>query len=251
MTDGDDPDCSQGGGGPDESGSRDDGVDNDGDGLTDDDDPDCRGSGGGPIPKSPEKGHCGDGIDNDLDGKTDDADDDCGNGSGGPNTASGPGNQLARGASSENAVSVGALNGERGDSFLPEAIAHVVQVAEGQIEGKTYYVLIDNVNNETSFVPDKVTLSSGFTVVWINNNNSKDHRLVITTDNGESLFNTVVPPNNFVKYKFESEGTYFYSDSENTETTGLLTISPNAESEVKISEPLPEIESILSSTGLK
>ena len=110
---------------------------------------------------------------------------------------------------------------------------------------------MDNVNNETKFVPDKVTLTNGFTVVWINNDILKDHRLVIATDNGESLFNSIVHPNNFVKFKFESEGKYFYSDSENPKIKGLLTILLNSESEVKISEPLPQIESIISSIGFK
>ena len=235
----------------DESGRCHDGIDNDDDGLADGLDPDCLGDSGGPV-LTPEKGHCEDGIDNDRDGRTDDFDlVDCGGGSGGPGGTTGPGNQLARGANNENAAIARTLNGETGDSFLPEAIAQLVQSAEGQIAGNTYYILIDNINNETNFVPSKVTLTNGFTVVWINNDNSKDHQLVIATDNGKSLFNSVVHPNNFVKYKFESDGKYFFSDSENPEITGLLTILPNAEPEVKISEPLPQIESIISSIGLK
>jgi len=235
----------------DESGRCHDGIDNDDDGLADGLDPDCLGDSGGPV-LTPEKGHCEDGIDNDRDGRTDDFDlVDCGGGSGGPGGTTGPGNQLARGANNENGAIARTLNGETGDSFLPEAIAQLVQSAEGQIAGNTYYILIDNLNNETNFVPGKVTLTNGFTVVWINNDNSKDHQLVIATDNGKSLFNSVVHPNNFVKYKFESDGKYFFSDSENPEITGLLTILPNAEPEVKISEPLPQIESIISSIGLK
>ncbi len=233
-------------------------------------DPDCGifGGPGGPPPLTPEKGHCEDGIDNDRDGKTDVNDViDCGGGSGGPLPTGGPSNQLARGGNSENSISTGTensistgtensisegtLNVGTGDSFLQPAIAQLVQVAEGQIEGKTYYILMDNVNNETKFVPDKVTLTNGFTVVWINNDILKDHRLVIATDNGESLFNSLVHPNNFVKFKFEDEGKYFYTDSENPKITGLLTILVNSKSEVKISEPLPQIESIISSIGLK
>ncbi len=139
-------------------------------------------------------------------------------------------------------------NEEKGNSFLTEVKA---QTTQGENESKIYYILIENVNNETKFVPDKAALTDGFTVVWINNDSTKDHQLVITTDKGEQLFNSVVHYNKFVIYKFESEGMYFYSDSENPELNGVMTIVATAKPEVKISEPLPGIEAIISSLGIK
>jgi plastocyanin len=231
---------------PDETGNCEDGIDNDGDGLTDGDDLECS-TGGGP-PLSPERGNCQDGIDNDQDGRTDDDDSDCGGGSGGPSSTTGPGNQLARGGNDENEITINTFNAGD-DSFLPEAIAQLVQVAEGQIEGDIYYVLIENVNNETKFVPDKVTLSSGFTIVWINNDISQDHGIVVTNQNGEQLLNSVVSYNNFIDYKFGSEGTFFYSESENGKSDGIVTIVSAGEDNVEISEPLPGIEIIISALG--
>jgi plastocyanin len=247
----------------DEAGRCDDGVDNDQDGKFDGDDEDCGGS-GGPTPKT-EVGLCNDGIDNDGDGRTDTDDDDCGTGgppgitspgnalsrggnneggsgnalSRGGNNEGGSGNALSRGGNNEDGVSITPLNGEAGDSFLPDAIAKLVQEAEGQIEGKIYYILIENVNNDTNFDPDKVTLTDGFTVVWINEDNSKDNSLTITDDSGKPLLNSNVQSNNFVKYKFESEGTYFYSDPDNPQSGGIITVlKSGVGSEDEISKPI-------------
>ncbi len=135
---------------------------------------------------------------------------------------------------------------------IPDAIAKLVQEAEGQIEGKIYYILIENVNNETNFVPDKVTLTDGFTVVWINEDNSKDNSLTITDDSGKPLLNSNVQSNNFVKYKFESEGTYFYSDPDNPQSGGIITVlKSGVGSEDEISKPVQGMDLILSSLGLK
>ena len=210
---------------------------------------------GGP---SEDEDNCDDGIDNDGDGLTDNEDNDCD--PGGPGGTTGPGNQLARGGNndngnndngnSDNDANSRTSNVETERSNLPEAIAQIVQVAEGQIDGEIYYILIENVNNETSFVPDKVTLPSGFTIVWINND-SKDHHLVITDENGKPLLDSVVTDNDFINYKFESEGMFFYSDSANTTSNGIVTIVANGEADVEISGPLPGIETIISSLGFK
>jgi plastocyanin len=220
--------------------------------MTDGDDVDCGNTGGGQVPSTSERGHCDDHMDNDGDGKTDSQDSDCEGGGGGPSPNTSPSNQLSRGGNEENGVSantVSSLTGSGGP--LPEAIAQLVQTAEGQIEGDIYYILIEHVNNETRFVPDKVTVSSGFTVVWINNDISKEHQVVLTNVDGEPLLNAAVSYNNFIKYKFESDGKFFYSDTENSKSYGIVTVVPNREDNVKISGPLPGIETIISSLGLK
>jgi plastocyanin len=206
-------------------------------------DPFCGGS-------PPEEDNCNDGIDNDGDGFIDSQDGDCGPGGAPPITS--PGNQLSRGGNDnndENGVNAEALNGETDNSFLPEAIAQLIQVAEGQIDGEIYYILIENVNNETKFVPDDVTLPLGYTVVWINNDSSRDHRVVVSNENGKSLLNSVVSYNSFISYKFESEGQFLYSDFENTESNGLVMVVLEEEDNVEISGPLPGIETIISSLG--
>ena len=124
-----------------------------------------------------------------------------------------------------------------------------MQTAEGQITGEIYYILIERADNETRFIPNEITLPNEITVVLINNDSTSDHNMAISNEKGELLFNSLVPHNNFVKYKFESEGTYFFSHSGNTEPDGTLTIVSNTDNTAKISEPLPGIENIISSLG--
>ena len=175
---------------------------------------------------------------------------------GGATVGGGGGSQPTGGDNTNNGnnkegINVETLNGATGGSFLPEAIAQLVQVAEGQIEGEIYYILIENLNNETRFVPDKVTISSGYTVVWINNDSTKDHRIVITDENGKPLLNSVVSYNNFINYKFESNGVFYYSDFGNSGSNGIMTVVADGEDDVEISGPLPGIETIISSLGFK
>jgi plastocyanin len=139
--------------------------------------------------------------------------------------------------------------GENNIPFLAQAGA---QAAQGENGEKVFYVLIENANNETNFVPDKVTLTDGFTVVWINKDNSKDHSLTITDDSGKPLFNSPVQHNNLVKYKFESEGSYLYSDPDNPQSGGIITVlKSGVGSEDEISKPVQGMDLILSSLGLR
>jgi plastocyanin len=214
--------------------------------------PGCSEIGLPPPPADDESFFCKDGIDNDGDGAIDDNDSDC--------TAPGPGicPLCAPGAPSlvggndrrndDNNNKKDVSDEENRKTGLPQVEALELQ---GENKGKTYYVLIENGNNETKFVPDKVTLTDGFTVIWLNNDNSEDHQLIITSDTGNPLLNSLVQSNNFVKYKFESEGTYFYSDPENPQINGIITILANGESEEKISKPIQGVDQIISSLGLK
>jgi plastocyanin len=214
--------------------------------------PGCSEIGLPPPPADDESFFCKDGIDNDGDGAIDDNDSDC--------TAPGPGicPLCAPGAPSlvggndrrndDNNNKKDVSDEENRKTGLPQVEALELQ---GENKGKTYYVLIENGNNETKFVPDKVTLTDGFTVIWLNNDNSEDHQLIITSDTGNPLLNSLVQSNNFIKYKFESEGTYFYSDPENPQINGIITILANGESEEKISKPIQGVDQIISSLGVK
>ncbi|MDW0165915.1 MAG: hypothetical protein QOK65_11090, partial [Nitrososphaeraceae archaeon] len=146
-------------------------------------------------------------------------------------------------------VNDGTSNGDTIQSLLSQAQAQAVQGENGE---KVYYVLIENANNQTNFVPNKVTLTDGFTVFWINKDNSKDHSLTITDDSGKPLFSSDVQSNNFVKYEFQSEGTYLYSDPDNPQFNGTITIlKSGVGSENVISKPIQGMDLILSSLGLK
>ena len=52
---------------------------------------------------------------------------------------------------------------------------------------------------------------------------------MITDENGKPLLDSVVTNNDFINYKFESEGMFFYSDSTNTASNGIATIVANGE----------------------
>jgi plastocyanin len=271
--DGEDPDCGDSGG-PLPPNEREkfcsDGIDNDGNGKIDDLN-EC-------------ESLCFDGTDNDADGKIDTEDNDCqpggpcpfcsptGGGAGGnnENNNEGGGPTPVAGGDNENNNEGGGptpvaggdnennnennnrkdvSGGENNIPFLAQAGA---QAAQGENGEKVFYVLIENANNETNFVPDKVTLTDGFTVVWINKDNSKDHSLTITDDSGKPLFNSPVQHNNLVKYKFESEGTYLYSDPDNPQSGGIITVlKSGVGSEDEISKPVQGMDLILSSLGLR
>ncbi|MDW0223476.1 MAG: hypothetical protein QOC40_10210, partial [Nitrososphaeraceae archaeon] len=272
--DGEDPDCSAGGPLPPNEREKfcSDGIDNDGNGKIDDLN-EC-------------ESLCFDGTDNDADGKIDTEDNDCqpggpcplcsptGGGAGSNNDNREDNGDVIRGVSRDNGnvndgtsdrdngnvndgtsdrdngnVNDGTSNGDTIQSLLSQAQAQAVQGENGE---KVYYVLIENANNQTNFVPNKVTLTDGFTVFWINKDNSKDHSLTITDDSGKPLFSSDVQSNNFVKYKFQSEGTYLYSDPDNPQFNGTITIlKSGVGSENVISKPIQGMDLILSSLGLK
>ncbi|MGI8719305.1 MAG: hypothetical protein ACR2KF_02160 [Nitrososphaeraceae archaeon] len=259
--DGEDSDCSAGGPLPPNEREKfcSDGIDNDGNGKVDDIN-EC-------------ESDCTDGTDNDADGKIDLEDNDCqiggpcplcsptGGGAGSNNDDRRDNGDVVRGVSSDNGnANDGTSNGDNGNandgtsngdtiqSLLSQAQAQAVQGENGE---KVYYVLIENANNQTNFVPDKVTLTDEFTVIWINKDSSKDHSLTITNSSGHSLFNSVVQPNNFVKYEFQLEGTYLYSDPDNPQYSGIITILKSGmASENEISKPVQGMDLILSSLGI-
>jgi plastocyanin len=104
-----------------------------------------------------------------------------------------------------------------------------------------HMILIKSSNNETNFVPDKVTLTIDSKVVWLNQDNS-DHRITVGPGSKSEypLLNSLILPNGMVDHEFQSAGTYFYSDIESPQSKGTIIILDNAEKEKAISIPLEE-----------
>jgi plastocyanin len=65
---------------------------------------------------------------------------------------------------------------------------------------KAFYILIKSVNNKTNFVPDKVTLTEGDKVLWLNHDNLV-HRVTVGPDpnSGYQLLNSLILPNGMVE----------------------------------------------------
>ena len=108
------------------------------------------------------------------------------------------------------------------------------QVADRTVDDKyghkVLYIVIKSTNNETSFVPDKVTLTTGSTVVWLNQDNS-EHRITMGEESNSkyALLNSLILPNGMVDQEFQSSGTYLYSDLDNPKSNGVITILDNSE----------------------
>ena len=111
---------------------------------------------------------------------------------------------------------------------------NVSQVADQTVDDKyghkVFYILIKSTNNETSFVPDKVTLTTGSTIVWLNQDNS-EHRITMGAESNSkyALLNSLILPNGMVDHEFQSPGTYLYSDLNNPKSNGVITILDNSE----------------------
>jgi plastocyanin len=121
-----------------------------------------------------------------------------------------------------------------GDTFLSQILDQTVKDKYGS---KVFYVSINDTNNKTNFVPDKVTLTSGSTVVWINKDNS-DHTITLESKSKSDypLLNSLILPNGMVDHKFLSAGTYSYSDLDSPKSKGIITILGNTEKQGAIPE---------------
>jgi len=111
------------------------------------------------------------------------------------------------------------------------------QIAQDKYKGKVFYILIKSANNQTDFVPDKVTLSEGSKVVWLNSDNS-GHRITVGSESKSdyALLNSLILPNGMVDQEFKSAGTYYYSDLDSPRSHGIITILDKAEKNAPISE---------------
>ena len=108
-------------------------------------------------------------------------------------------------------------------------------------EGEAFYILIKSVNNKTDFVPDKVTLTEGSKVIWLNYDTS-EHRITVESGSksGYPLLNSLILPNGMVDQQFQSVGTYHYSDMDSPKSNGVITILDSAQKEDATSIPLKE-----------
>ena len=124
-------------------------------------------------------------------------------------------------------------------------IENQTQVADQTVDDKyghkVFYILIKSTNNETSFVPDKVTLTTGSTIVWINQDNS-EHRITIGAESNSkyALLNSLILPNGMVDQEFQSPGKYLYSDLDNPKSKGIITILDDSEKDAATSVALEE-----------
>jgi plastocyanin len=111
------------------------------------------------------------------------------------------------------------------------------QIAQDKYKGKVFYILIKSANNQTDFVPDKVTLSEGSKVVWLNSDNS-GHRITVGSESKSdyALLNSLILPNGMVDQEFKSAGTYSYSDLDSPQSHGIITILDKTEKNAAISE---------------
>ncbi len=110
----------------------------------------------------------------------------------------------------------------KGDTLLSQAEN---QTLEKKYGNKVSYVAIGDLNNKTNFDPDKVTLTVGSKVVWLNKDNS-DHTITLEAKSKSKypLLNSLILPNGMVDYEFQSAGTYSYSDVDNPQVKGIISI---------------------------
>lgn len=96
-------------------------------------------------------------------------------------------------------------------------------------------------NNKTNFVPDKVTLTEGDKVIWLNHDNT-EHRVTVGPDpkSGYQLLNSYIPPDGMVEHQFQSAGSYSYSDLDNPNSKGDITILDKAHGSDAVSIPLED-----------
>jgi len=113
-------------------------------------------------------------------------------------------------------------NKNNGDTLLSQAEK---QTLEKKYGNKVSYVAIGDLNNKTNFDPDKVTLTVGSKVVWLNKGNS-DHTITLEAKSKSKypLLNSLILPNGMVDYEFQSAEMYSYSDVDNPQVKGIITI---------------------------
>jgi plastocyanin len=120
-------------------------------------------------------------------------------------------------------------SGEQKDDSNSGNVGKISTVFSGtsldQRDNAVMYVQIKSTNNETRFVPDEVTLSPGSKIIWMNSD-SLDHRITVGSgsDSEYSLLNSLLWPGGIVEHEFDSEGTFFYTDLENPEAKGTITV---------------------------
>ena len=89
-------------------------------------------------------------------------------------------------------------------------------------------------------VPDKVTLTAGDKVVWLNQDNS-GHRITVGSDSkiGYQLMNVLILPNGMIDHQFQLSGTY-YSVLNDLTSCGTVKILDKGDEDNAVSIPLED-----------
>ncbi|MDW0269331.1 MAG: hypothetical protein QN860_07860, partial [Nitrososphaeraceae archaeon] len=165
------------------------------------------------------------GSDDGDDGGSDDGDD------GGSDDGNDGGSDDGNDGGSQSNINSETENDESNNNNEQKNVSQVAdQTVDDKYGHKVFYILIKSTNNETSFVPDKVTLTTGSTIVWLNQDNS-EHRITMGAESNSkyALLNSLILPNGMVDHEFQSPGTYLYSDLNNPKSNGVITILDNSE----------------------
>ncbi|MDW0262478.1 MAG: hypothetical protein QN823_05700, partial [Nitrososphaeraceae archaeon] len=165
------------------------------------------------------------GSDDGDDGGSDDGDD------GGSDDGDDGGSDDGNDGGSQSNINSETENDESNNNNEQKNVSQVAdQTVDDKYGHKVFYILIKSTNNETSFVPDKVTLTTGSTIVWLNQDNS-EHRITMGAESNSkyALLNSLILPNGMVDHEFQSPGTYLYSDLNNPKSNGVITILDNSE----------------------
>jgi plastocyanin len=202
--------------------------------------------GGGSDNGNNGKGHDkGGGSDDGNDGGSDDGNDggsDDGNDGGsddGNDGGSDDGNDGGS-QSSANNFQIGTKNQQSDNNNVDQPASSIVDpTIEDRYGSKVFYVLIKSENNKTIFVPEKVTLTTGSTVVWLNQDRS-DHTISVASNSKSeyALLNSLILPSGMVDQKFQSAGTFYYKDIENPQSEGVVTILNNGEKDNSTAIPI-------------
>ncbi len=115
----------------------------------------------------------------------------------------------------------------------------VEQTLKDKYGSKVFYVLIKSADNKTIFVPEKVTLTTGSTVVWLNQDSS-DHMITVGSNSKSeyALLNSLILPGGMVDQKFQSAGTFYYTDIDSTQSNGVVTILNSGDKDNSTAIPL-------------
>jgi plastocyanin len=112
--------------------------------------------------------------------------------------------------------------------------------SQDNFNDKAFFIQIKSVNNKTNFVPDKVTLTVGDKIVWLNDDNS-EHRITVGSDSrsGYQLQNSLIAPHGTIEHQFQLSGTY-YSVLDDLISRGSITILDKGNEASAVSIPLED-----------
>ena len=142
--------------------------------------------------------------------------------------------------SSESNFQTDTKNQKSKNNNVNEIVSPIVdQTLKDKYGSKVFYVLINSADNKTIFVPEKVTLTTGSTVVWLNQDSS-DHMITVGSNSKSeyALLNSLILPGGMVDQKFQSAGTFYYTDIESTQSKGFVTILNSGDKDNSTAMPL-------------